>query len=309
MIVLDNGRSRIRESDEREILNCIRCGSCLTVCPVYSKVGGHAYGSVYGGPIGAVLTPLLTGMQPDEGRKLPFLSSLCGACTDACPVGIPLHDMLVRDRALANRAGPGLAQRARRLGRLVARLVEPAAVPRLGAGRRPLRARSRAPSGPARAGSTAARRCRCRARSRSTAAGRPGRRLVIDAFIAAVQADGGAGARASPDAAAARAHVAALLGRDATLCFWSGDPLVMSIDPASLGREVAGPPRRAAGITGAAFGVARDRHARADLRRGPLARHRLLPDLHIAVAARRPRAGDARRGDRARLRGRRAARR
>jgi L-lactate dehydrogenase complex protein LldF len=105
VIVLDNGRSQIRESDESEILNCIRCGSCLTMCPVYAKVGGHAYGSVYSGPIGAVLTPLLTGMQEDAGRKLPFLSSLCGACTDACPVGIPLHDMLVRDRALANRAG------------------------------------------------------------------------------------------------------------------------------------------------------------------------------------------------------------
>jgi L-lactate dehydrogenase complex protein LldF len=105
VIVLDNGRSRVRESDEREILNCIRCGSCLTVCPVYSKVGGHAYGSVYGGPIGAVLTPLLTDMQAGQGRKLPFLSSLCGACTDACPVGIPLHDLLVRDRVLANRAG------------------------------------------------------------------------------------------------------------------------------------------------------------------------------------------------------------
>jgi L-lactate dehydrogenase complex protein LldF len=105
VIVLDNGRSRVRESDEREILNCIRCGACLTVCPVYSKVGGHAYGSVYGGPIGSVLTPLLTNMQPDQGRKLPFLSSLCGACSDACPVGIPLHDLLVRDRVLANRAG------------------------------------------------------------------------------------------------------------------------------------------------------------------------------------------------------------
>jgi L-lactate dehydrogenase complex protein LldF len=105
VIILDNGRSRVRESDEREILNCIRCGSCLTVCPVYSKVGGHAYGSVYSGPVGAVLTPLLTDMRPDEGRKLPFLSSLCGACTDICPVGIPLHDLLVRDRALANRAG------------------------------------------------------------------------------------------------------------------------------------------------------------------------------------------------------------
>ena len=113
VIVVDNGRSRVRESDEREILNCIRCGSCLTVCPVYSKVGGHAYGSVYGGPIGAVLTPLLTDMQPGLGRKLPFLSSLCGACTDACPVGIPLHDMLVRDRTLANRAGAaGRSERA-----------------------------------------------------------------------------------------------------------------------------------------------------------------------------------------------------
>ncbi|MDX6598488.1 MAG: L-lactate dehydrogenase complex protein LldF [Gaiellales bacterium] len=112
VIVLDNGRSRIRESDESEILNCIRCGSCLTVCPVYSKVGGHAYGSVYGGPIGAVLTPLLTDFKEDEGRKLPFLSSLCGACTDACPVGIPLHDLLVRDRTLANRSG--LASRGER---------------------------------------------------------------------------------------------------------------------------------------------------------------------------------------------------
>ncbi|HEY3612873.1 MAG TPA: lactate utilization protein B [Gaiellales bacterium] len=112
VIVLDNGRSRIRESDEREILNCIRCGACQSVCPVYAKVGGHAYGSVYGGPIGAVLTPLLTNMESDEGRKLPFLSSLCGACTDACPVGIPLHDLLVRDRTLANRSG--LASRGER---------------------------------------------------------------------------------------------------------------------------------------------------------------------------------------------------
>ena len=112
VIVLDNGRSRIRASDEREILNCIRCGACQTVCPVYSKVGGHAYGSVYGGPIGAVLTPLLTNMGADEGRKLPFLSSLCGACSETCPVGIPLHDLLVRDRALANRSG--LASRGER---------------------------------------------------------------------------------------------------------------------------------------------------------------------------------------------------
>ena len=196
MIVVDNGRSRIRGSDEGEILNCIRCGSCLTVCPVYSKVGGHAYGSVYGGPIGAVLTPLLTGMQPDEGRKLPFLSSLCGACTDACPVGIPLHDLLVRDRALANRAGAGLAQRARRLGR---------------AGRAPGRARAcTAPRrGPAPAPGPFARAFGPGAswlEGRATLPlpstkpfhrrwARPGRRRVIDAFIAAVEADGGQAAR------------------------------------------------------------------------------------------------------------------
>ena len=88
-----------------DVLTCIRCGSCLNACPVYAKVGGHAYGSVYSGPIGAVLTPLLTGMQPDQGRKLPSLSSLCGACTEVCPVGIPLHDLLVRDRAAAVAAG------------------------------------------------------------------------------------------------------------------------------------------------------------------------------------------------------------
>ncbi len=113
VIVLDNGREAIRNSSEAEILNCIRCGACLTVCPVYSKVGGHAYGAVYGGPVGSVLTPLLAGMEEGEGRKLPFLSSLCGACSDICPVGIPLHELLIRDRALANDAGlAGFAERA-----------------------------------------------------------------------------------------------------------------------------------------------------------------------------------------------------
>ena len=169
VIVVDNGRSRVRESDEREILNCIRCGSCLTVCPVYSKVGGHAYGSVYGGPIGAVLTPLLTDMRPGEGRKLPFLSSLCGACRDACPVGIPLHDMLVRDRALANRAG-GRARRARRRGAWSRAWSSPGCTaPR----RAPARARGRshAPSDRGEAGSRGAPHCRCPAPGRSTGAG------------------------------------------------------------------------------------------------------------------------------------------
>src|SRR2546428_14078152 len=76
------------------MLCCIRCGACLNVCPVYRRIGGHAYDAVYSGPMGAVLTPLLSGGS--EGRDLPDASSLCGACTEACPVGIPLADPLVR---------------------------------------------------------------------------------------------------------------------------------------------------------------------------------------------------------------------
>jgi L-lactate dehydrogenase complex protein LldF len=105
VVVVDAGRKALVGTPYEDVLSCIRCGSCLNACPVYAKVGGHAYGSVYSGPIGAVLTPLLAGMQPDEGRRLPSLSSLCGACTEACPVGIPLHDLLVRDRAAAVQAG------------------------------------------------------------------------------------------------------------------------------------------------------------------------------------------------------------
>ncbi len=96
VVVVDAGRTALVGTPYEDVLSCIRCGSCLNACPVYAKVGGHAYGSVYSGPIGAVLTPLLTGMRPDQGRKLPSLSSLCGACTEVCPVGIPLHDLLVQ---------------------------------------------------------------------------------------------------------------------------------------------------------------------------------------------------------------------
>jgi L-lactate dehydrogenase complex protein LldF len=105
VVVVDAGRKALVGTPYEDVLSCIRCGSCLNACPVYAKVGGHAYGSVYSGPIGAVLSPLLTRMQPGQGRKLPSLSSLCGACTEACPVGIPLHDLLVRDRAAAVAAG------------------------------------------------------------------------------------------------------------------------------------------------------------------------------------------------------------
>lgn len=96
LIVLDNGRSKILGTAYQEVLKCIRCGACLNVCPVYRHIGGHAYGGVYSGPIGAVLTPLLEGYE--KWKDLPYASSLCGACTDVCPVKIPLHDLLVEHR-------------------------------------------------------------------------------------------------------------------------------------------------------------------------------------------------------------------
>jgi L-lactate dehydrogenase complex protein LldF len=96
LILMDNGRSRLLGTEFEEALYCIRCGACLNVCPVYRQTGGHAYGSTYSGPIGAVITPLLKGH--DEAKDLPYASSLCGACWEACPVGIPLHDLLLKLR-------------------------------------------------------------------------------------------------------------------------------------------------------------------------------------------------------------------
>jgi L-lactate dehydrogenase complex protein LldF len=96
LILMDNGRSKLLGTDFEEALYCIRCGACLNVCPVYRQTGGHAYGSTYSGPIGAVITPLLKGQK--EARDLPHASSLCGACWEACPVGIPLHDLLLKLR-------------------------------------------------------------------------------------------------------------------------------------------------------------------------------------------------------------------
>lgn len=112
VIVLDNGRGAILGSELDDALLCIRCGACLNVCPVYRNIGGHAYASVYSGPIGAVLTPLL---RPDDplARELPEASTLCGACTDACPVRIPLHDLLLQLRHRDARAD---APRGRRIG-------------------------------------------------------------------------------------------------------------------------------------------------------------------------------------------------
>lgn len=97
VLLVDNGRTAILQGKYREILKCIRCGACLNICPVYQSVGGHAYGWVYSGPMGSVLTPLLAGLA--EGGPLPNASTLCGACGEVCPVEIPLPELLLELRA------------------------------------------------------------------------------------------------------------------------------------------------------------------------------------------------------------------
>jgi L-lactate dehydrogenase complex protein LldF len=97
VVLLDNGRTRVlADQERRDTLQCIRCGACLNVCPVFHTIGGHAYGTTYSGPIGAVLTPLLRGEK--EFGHLSFASSLCGACTEICPVEIDLHHHLIENR-------------------------------------------------------------------------------------------------------------------------------------------------------------------------------------------------------------------
>ena len=96
LVLLDNGRSRILAGPLRESLFCIRCGACLNACPIFRTVGGHAYGGVYAGPIGAVLTPLYDGLSANH--HLPHASSLCGACQAACPVKIAIPEMLIQLR-------------------------------------------------------------------------------------------------------------------------------------------------------------------------------------------------------------------
>jgi L-lactate dehydrogenase complex protein LldF len=97
LVLLDNGRSRILNGPQRDILKCIRCGACLNVCPVYRRSSGHAYGHVYPGPLGAVLAPSLEGI--DALGDLAKASSLCGACQEVCPVDIPIPDMLLQLRS------------------------------------------------------------------------------------------------------------------------------------------------------------------------------------------------------------------
>ncbi|GGA28911.1 LutB/LldF family L-lactate oxidation iron-sulfur protein [Paenibacillus physcomitrellae] len=107
LIIVDNGRSlQLGDPEFQELLNCIRCGACLNACPVYRHIGGHAYGGTYSGPIGAVLTPALQ-KNVAEWDDIASASSLCGACYEACPVKIPLHDMLVSLRRRKVESGHG----------------------------------------------------------------------------------------------------------------------------------------------------------------------------------------------------------
>ncbi|MEV8632656.1 lactate utilization protein B [Streptosporangium sp. NPDC051023] len=135
LVLLDNGRTGVLADEVgRQALRCIRCSACLNVCPVYERAGGHAYGSVYPGPIGAILTPQLRGMASELDASLPYASTLCGACFDACPVAIDIPEVLVhlRGRArhpraerLGMRAAGWVLDRGERLaraGRLAGRL-------------------------------------------------------------------------------------------------------------------------------------------------------------------------------------------
>src|SRR5699024_9756766 len=100
VVLLDNGRSHVLgDRLGRQALRCIRCSACLNVCPVYERTGGHAYGSVYPGPIGAVLNPQMRGTESDIDKSLPYASTLCGACYEVCPVKINIPDLLVEMRS------------------------------------------------------------------------------------------------------------------------------------------------------------------------------------------------------------------
>ncbi len=124
LVLLDNGRSRmLQDPVAREALKCIRCGCCLNVCPVYKNVGGYAYGWFISGPIGAILSPQLLGVQ--AARELPFASSLCGACVDVCPVKIPFTKILLHLRhrvvagdAIEDPAAPVSVRLGAKLGRI-----------------------------------------------------------------------------------------------------------------------------------------------------------------------------------------------
>lgn len=119
IVILNNGRTELRAEPEiREALHCIRCGACMNTCPVYRRSGGHSYNTTVPGPIGSVLNPA---MDPKEHNSLPFACSLCGSCSDVCPVQIPLHHQLLTIRHSVKEAG-GLA-RSKRLAMRLAAMV------------------------------------------------------------------------------------------------------------------------------------------------------------------------------------------
>jgi len=105
VVLLDNRRTELlADAEQRDALHCIRCGACLNVCPIFKNIGGHSYGTTYQGPIGSVITPHLRGLQ--DWKHLSQASSLCGACTETCPVKIDLHRHLLRHRRNAARQCP-----------------------------------------------------------------------------------------------------------------------------------------------------------------------------------------------------------
>ena len=121
VVLIDNGRSALLGTETEDILRCIRCGCCLNACPVYGKIGGHAYGSTYSGPMGAILTPSLAGLA--EAHHLPNASTLCGRCEEVCPMRIPIPRMLrhFREEEVARGMAPAAARRGLGLWALLAR--------------------------------------------------------------------------------------------------------------------------------------------------------------------------------------------
>jgi L-lactate dehydrogenase complex protein LldF len=110
VVLLDNHRTALlADAEQRDALHCIRCGACLNVCPIFRNVGGHTYGTTYCGPIGAVITPNLRGLE--DWKHLSYASSLCGACTETCPVRINLHHHLLQNRRNASRQKPSWWQK------------------------------------------------------------------------------------------------------------------------------------------------------------------------------------------------------
>jgi L-lactate dehydrogenase complex protein LldF len=110
LVLLDNKRTELlADAEQRDALHCIRCGACLNVCPIFKNVGGHSYGTTYQGPIGSVITPHLRGLQ--EWKHLSYASSLCGACTEACPVKIDLHHHLLQNRRNAMEEKPNAMEK------------------------------------------------------------------------------------------------------------------------------------------------------------------------------------------------------